>query len=141
MADASIHTLNIKDKRITWGPVDFDNLADDAISIEVPGDDFEVVRSCDGIVTHVAKNIADLKITINLKQTSQCNDQLSALALADRITGASIFPFMVAGGGTSITIAPAARIIKRPNADDGNTAKDRSWVFGTGPAAHFIGGN
>jgi len=142
MADGSIKTINIKKLVVTWGPVIFHGFADDAISIKYPEVDFEVVRGCDGEVSHNNKASDDVEITIMLKQTSRVNDQLSTLRIADKISGAGIFPFSVVdGSGTTVFFAASARIIKAPDVDFGGSVKDRTWVFGTGRADMFIGGN
>ena len=142
MADSSIKTINIKALQVIWGPVIMHGFADDIVSVEQPEDDVEVVEGADGEVTHNLKQTRHAKITVTLKQSSLTNTELSAYRIADRLSGAGIFPFTVRdGSGTTLFFAPAARIIKAPNIDYGKTVKDRQWVFGTGPAETFIGGN
>ena len=143
MADTAIKTFNIKKLIAVWGPVTFHGFAaDEAISVEFPEDDFDVVAGADGDVTHVAKIRSDIKITINLAQSSSCNDQLSTLRTADKLTGASVFPFTLKdGSGRTLIFAQSARITKSPTVALGSTAKDRTWILSTGPAEVFIGGN
>ena len=142
MADSSIKTINVKNRQVIWGPVVFHGFADDVVDIEQPEDDVEVVNGTDGEVTHIMKGARHAKITVSLKQSSLCNAELSAFRIADRITGAGIFPFTVRdGSGTTLFFAPAARIIKAPNIKMSKTVQDNQWVFGTGPAETFIGGN
>ena len=143
MADTAIKTFNIKKLIAVWGPVTFHGYdSDEAISIEFPEDDFDVVAGADGEVTHVAKVRSDVKVTINLAQSSSCNGQLSALRTADKLTGASVFPFTLRdGSGRTVFFAQSARITKAPTVAFGSTAKSRQWVLSTGPAEVFIGGN
>lgn len=138
----AIKTINPKKVRITWGAIIFSGFGDDMISIEVPDDDFEVVRGADGEVSMTNKSVDDVMVTITLKQTSATNDLLSAVRKLDKVTGAGVFPFTMAdGSGTTLIFADAARIVKAPTIDFGNSAKDRVWVLHTGPADVNIGGN
>lgn len=143
MADTAIKTFNMKKLIATFaGRTAHGFDTDEAISIEFPEDDFDVVAGADGEVTHVAKTRSDCKVTINLAQSSSYNDFLSGLSAADKITGAGVFPFkLVDGSGRTVFFAASARIIKRPTVAFGSTAKSRQWVLGTGPAEVFIGGN
>lgn len=142
MADSSIKTINVKNRQVIWGPVVLHGFADDVVDVEQPDDDVEVVSGTDGEVTHIMRSISHAKVTVSLKQSSLCNAELSAFRIADRITGAGIFPLTIRdGSGTTLFFAPAARIIKAPNIKFSKTVQDNQWVFGTGPAETFIGGN
>lgn len=143
MADTAIKTFNIKKLIVTFAGQTVHGFAsDEAISVEFPEDDFDVVAGADGEVTHVAKVRTDTKITINLAQSSSYNDVLSGIRTADKLTGAGVFPFKaIDGSGRTVIFAASARIIKAPTVAFGSTAKDRTWVLGTGPAEVFIGGN
>jgi len=142
MADSSIKTINVKSLQVIWGPEQIHGFADDIVEIEQPEDDVEVVSGADGEVTHIMKTARHAKITVTLKQTSLSNAVFSAYRIADRETGAGIFPFTVRdASGTTLFFAPAARIIKAPNIKRSKTVQDNQWVFGTGPAETFIGGN
>ena len=142
MADVSLKTINIKNLQILWGPVELHGFGDEIVDIEQPDDDVEVVSGADGEVTHSMKQARHAKVSVTLKQSSLVNGVLSGCRIADRITGASVFPFTVRdGSGTTLFFAPAARIIKAPNVKYAKTVQDRVWVFGTGPAETYIGGN
>lgn len=138
----AIKTLNNKKLDITWGPVIFAGFGDDIIEVKYPDDNWDVVRGADGEVSRQNKCVDDLEISITLKQTSDTNDRLSALAKADKITGAGVFPFTVKdGSGRTVIFADSAVISKWADVSYGNTVKDRVWTFRTGPAEMFIGGN
>lgn len=142
MADSSIKTINIKNRQVIWGPVIMHGFADDMVEVEQPEDDVEVVSGADGEVTHNMLQARHAKITVILKQSSLTNTELSAYRIADRLSGTGIFPFTVRdGSGTTLFFAPAARIIKAPNIKFSKSVQDNQWVFGTGPADTFIGGN
>lgn len=142
MADSSIKTINIKDRQVIWGPVIMHGFADDMVEVEQPEDDVEVVVGADGEVTHSLMQARHARITVTLKQSSLTNTELSAYREADRLSGAGIFPFTVRdGSGTTLFFAPAARIIKAPNIKFAKSVQDNQWIFGTGPAETFIGGN
>jgi len=142
MADSSIKTINIKKLNVIWGPVIMHGFADDIVTVEQPEDDVEVVTGADGEVTHNLLQARHARVTVNLKQSSLTNTELSAYRIADRLSGAGIFPLTVQdGSGTTLFFAPAARIIKAPNIEYGKAVKDYQWIFGTGPAETFIGGN
>ena len=138
----AISTINPKKYRCTFGPVILSGFGDDVISIEYPDDAFEVVRGADGQVTMVNKCVDDVAVTVTLKQSSSTNDQLSVIHKADKDSGAGVFPLTFAdGSGTTLLFADAARIVKAPTVDFGNSAKDRTWTFHTGPCELRIGGN
>ena len=138
----AIATINPKKFRGTFGPVILSGYADDMVSIEYPDDAFEVVRGGQGEVTMVNKSVDDVQVTVTLKQSSATNDQLSVIHIADRLTGAGVFPLVfIDGSGTTLLFADAARIVKAPTVDFGNSAKDRVWTFHTGPCELHIGGN
>ena len=138
----AIATINPKKFRCTFGPIILSGFSDDVITIEYPEDAFEVVRGADGQVTMVNKSCDDVVVTVPLKQSSGTNDQLSVIHKADKLTGAGVLPLVFAdGSGTTLLFADAARIVKAPTVDFGNSAKDRVWTFHTGPCELHIGGN
>lgn len=138
----AVKTIDPHKYRITWGPIIMSGFGDDVVSIEYPDDLFEVVRGADSEVTRVRKGVEDVQVSVTLKQSSTTNDKLSAAMIADKITGAGVFPLTIAdGSGTSLLFADAAFIKKAPTVDLGNSAKDRVWVLHTGPCELFIGGN
>lgn len=142
MADMSLKTVNIKKLQILWGPVEAHGFGDEIVDVEMPDDLVEVVTGADGEVTHNMKPARNAKVTLTLKQSSLVNAVLSGYAIADGLTGAVVFPFTVLdGSGTTLFFAAAARIIKMPNIKYAKSVQDRVWVFGTGPAEYFVGGN
>ena len=138
----AIATINPKKFRATFGPVIMSGFGDDVVSIEYPDDAFETVRGADGQVTMVSKSVDDVSVTFTLKQSSSTNDLLSAIHKADKLSGAGVLPLTFTdGSGTTVLFADAARIVKAPTVDFGNSAKDRVWTIRTGPCELHIGGN
>ena len=138
----AIATINPKKFRVTFGPVIMSGFGDDVISIEYPDDAFETVRGADAQITMVNKSVDDVQVTVTLKQSSQTNDLLSAIHKADKLSGAGVLPLAFTdGSGTTVLFADAARIVKAPTVDFGNSAKDRVWTIHTGPCELHIGGN
>lgn len=138
----SVSTINIKKMLLTWGPVIFENFMKDIIEVEAPEDSWSVEYGADGQITRVNKCIDFAKFTVHLAQSSKTNDKLSAFWNADRITGASIFPFALRdGSGSSFALADQAFILKPANLSMGNTVKERIWTFHTGEAFINHGSN
>lgn len=138
----SVSTINIKKMNVTWGPIIFENFMKDVIDIETPDDSWVVEYGADGQITRVNKCIDFAKITVHLAQSSQTNTKLSALWNADRISGASIFPFgFKDGSGSSLCLADQCFILKPPPISVGASVKERTWVFHTGDAFLLHGGN
>lgn len=138
----AVQTINIKKLLLTWGPVIFENFMKDIIEIETPEDSWAVEFGADGKITRVNKCIDFAKFTVHLAQSSVTNDKLSAFWNADKITGASIFPFGFRdGSGSSFALADQAFILKPPTIAMGSTVKDRTWVFHTGDIIMNHGSN
>lgn len=138
----SVATINIKKQLVTWGPIIFESFMKDTIDIETPEDSWAVEVGADGKITRVNKCIDFIKITVHLAQSSKTNDKLSALWNADRITGASIFPFAFKdGSGSTVVLADQCFILHPASIANGNTVKERTWVFHTGDAFVNHGGN
>jgi len=138
----AIKTLNPLKYRITFGPVIMAGFADDAVEVEYTEDDYEVVAGCDGEITMTSTTRRDVRVRVNLKQTSATNDQLSVIRTADKISGTGVLPLaIVDGSGRTAVFADSARIVKAPTIGLGKTAKDYTWEFHTGEAIVHIGGN
>ena len=143
MADLTVRTYDPAKIIVTFGPVIFTGYADGTfISVERNGNLFDKVRGADGGVDRVNRNAFDFGVTATLKQTSPTNDALSALVVADSLSNAGILPLMVKDLlGNTLFAAPQAWIAKEPTMENGKDLGNREWLFETGPAANFIGGN
>lgn len=136
-------TINTKQLDMSWGPIDFAGFGDNIVTITYPDDAWEVVRGSDGTITRTNKCIGDVEITVTLKQSSDTNTKLSALHMADKITGLGILPFSLRDRSGSTTVFDAGTFIKKcADVAFGNSAKDSVWTFHTsGEAIVVIGGN
>lgn len=143
MIDPTVRTYDPQKVIVTFGPIIATGYADGTfISVERNGNMFEKVRGADGGVDRVNKNAFDFGVTLTLKQTSPTNNALSAMMTADQLTNAGIVPLLVKDLlGNTIFAAPQAWIAKEPTMEDGSDLGTREWLFETGPAVNFIGGN
>lgn len=143
MPDTNVRTYDPKKIVMTFGPVIITGLAEGTfVTITQSGPSFEKVKGADGGVDRVNKNANDYSVAINIKRTSLTNDALSAIVIADKNTNTGKFPLVVKDlNGTSLFVAAQAWIAKEPDAEDGDSIANREWLFDTGIAAQFIGGN
>lgn len=97
----------------------------------------------DGEVSRARSNNRSATVTLTLKQTSQSNDVLSALALADNAANAGVVPFMVKeiGSGSTLVFAQAAWIEDFPDIDYSKEVGERAWTLATAQTDMFVGGN
>ncbi len=138
----AIKTVNTKKLDMTLGGIIFAGFDDDIVEIKYPDDAWDVVRGADGEVSRANKCVDDLEITVTLKQTSDTNTKLSALHIADKISGAGVLPFSLNDRSGSTTVfADSAFISKSADVTYGNTVKARTWTIRTGPATMVVGGN
>ena len=138
----AIKTVNTKKLDMTLGPLIFAGFDDDIVEIKYPDDAWDVVRGADGEVSRANKCVDDLEITVTLKQTSDTNTKLSAVFMADKITGAGVLPFALNDrAGATTVFADSAFISKSADVTYGNSVKSRTWTIRTGPAVMVIGGN
>ena len=128
---------------MTFGTIIFTGYPDgEFVNITTDGDQFSKIRGIDGGVDRINMNIFDYTVNVTLKQTSLTNDQLSAVATADALTGLGVLPLTIKDlRGATQFLAPQAWIKKMPDASFGNDMGTREWVFDTGPAQNFLGGN
>jgi len=112
------------------------------VSVERAADAFTKVVGSDGEVGRVHSADRSGKITITLQQTSESNDVLSALQIADETTLTGKFPVVVKDtNGTSLYMAGDAWIMKNPNAEYSNGMSTREWSIECADLVAFAGGN
>lgn len=98
----------------------------------------------DGEVTRSQTHDERCKVTINVMQTSDMNDPLTAIHLLDlkAENGAGVGPLMLRDqNGRSVLIEPEAFIEGLPDQEFGKEAKDVGWVFICPSPERFVGGN
>lgn len=128
---------------ITFGDIIFTGFADGTfVTIERNGDSFTKKKGSDGSVDRINNNAFDFNVSVTLKQTSITNDALSTIHGSDILNNDGIKPLTVQDlQGTSLFYAAEAWINKDPSDEYGDELSDREWVFETGPADKFTGGN
>jgi len=142
-AEKTVYTYDPKEKIITFGPVIISGFSDgDYLTIESSSDGFTKRKGADGTIDRINNNVFDYIATLIVTQTSPVNDQLSLIYNSDKLLNTGILPLVVKDlGGTSFFIAPQAWIRKDPNDVNGDSLGSREWVFDTGTATKFTGGN
>lgn len=117
---------------------------DSFVKITETEDVFVLVRGVDGTFTRSKKKGRATIVEVTLMQSSDSNVVLSALHEADYLApnGAGIVPILVRDkGGTSLTAASDAWIIKTPDQDFTSSAKERVWKFQLVNPQIVVGGN
>jgi len=141
--DAIVRTYDPKLIIANFGSVPFTGYQEGTfISAERSGDIFEKSKGADGGIDRINKNAFDFRITVTLKQSSITNDILSGIMTADMLSNAGKFFFRIQDlNGTMLFYAPQAWIAASPNLEYSDSLSGREWVFDTGVAELFIGGN
>lgn len=128
---------------IMFGVAKLEGTAPDGrVSIEFP-EGYGHVVGTDGEVARFKINDPTCKVTVPLLQTSQSNDVLTALYLADRVapTGAPLTLFIKDINGTSLFTAAGAWIVGLPATRFVGGVEAREWTFQTAAVIPFVGGN
>jgi hypothetical protein len=117
---------------------------DEVLSIEWKEDSYETYRGADGEVTRVELNADGAIATIRYATTSNMNDRLSALYLADRALpnggGAGVFKANDKNGRI-VVLAERAWIMARPAIKLGKKIQINEWKIELADAfATFVGG-
>jgi hypothetical protein len=103
---------------------------------------FNLKVGVDGIGTRAKSNNQSGKLTITLHQSSNSNDDLSALASADELSNTGAVPVLMKdSSGRTIVTALTAWIQKYANAEFAKEVANRVWVMETDQLIIFDGGN
>lgn len=97
----------------------------------------------DGAVARVMSTDRSATLEVTLQQTSPSNDFLSALELADAVTGAGLATFLHRdASGRTLVAAPECWVGESPELGYGkNTIEGRKWVIDIADCDYFVGGN
>ena len=139
----AIHTYNLKDVIIIFKGETMEGFGeDDVIEIEMDEDAFTKQIGADGFGTRSKTNNNAAFATMNLAQTSEANDKLTAIAELDRLGNNGVGAFLVNDlNGTSLHAAQHAWIRKKANAAYARDAGTRQWIIDTdNMGTNFIGG-
>lgn len=136
-------TYSPKKVAITVAGVIITGYADGSfVSVERASDTFTKVVGADGEVGRVHSADRSGAITLTLQQTSESNDVLSALQIADELTLTGKFPVTVKdNNGTSLYIAGEAWIVKPVDAEYSGDMSTREWRIECAVLEAFAGGN
>jgi len=82
------------------------------------------------------------KITIRLQASSESNEFLSGLALADELNNGGIVPILIRdNSGSDLHKGESCYLVKHPDAAYGKELGEREYVFQVENLAMFSGGN
>lgn len=112
------------------------------ITLEREVDSFTKVVGADGEVSRTANANKSGSATITLKQTSNSNDLLSALLIADELSLQGQVPFLLKdGNGRTKAASPCAWIRRVPNSEFSSDQTTREWIIDLSELTVFTGGN
>lgn len=112
------------------------------ISVERTSDAFTTNVGADGEASRTHSSDKTGKVTLTLQQTSDSNDFLSALVIADEKTLKSQFALLLKDtNGKTVVASAFAWIDKVSNAEFAAEISDREWVISCAELESFVGGN
>ena len=141
--DPNVYTYDPDRVKVSFGPVLFSGYADGTyITIARQGTIFDTRKGADGSIDRKNNRNKHFNVTITLMQTSKVNDLLSAIMITDMESNFGINPLSIVDlNGTTVFFARQAWIQKDPDDEEADSLGNREWVFSTGPAEKFTGGN
>lgn len=140
----SVRTYDPRNVQIILGGIPLSGFADGTfISVSQDEDRYTKTVGADGETSRARSNNKTATATITLKQTSQSNDVLSGLVLADDASNGGVVPLMIKENGTGATLvfAQAAWVQALPEVTYSKTVEDREWTIATSRCDIFVGGN
>lgn len=112
------------------------------IELEPEGDAFTDHCGADGEVNRVGSSDYRATLRFTLKQTSDSNDILSSLHVADRATGAGVGPMLLKDGdGRSLAAGAQCWISKPPTVGYADETQGREWTVRIAKLINHVGGN
>lgn len=140
----AVKTYDPHNVQIIMGGFAISGFADGTfISVAYDEDAYNKTVGADGEVSRARSNNQCATVTLTLKQTSNSNDDLSALFEFDKVNDAGIVPLMVKeiGSGRTLMFTQAAWVQRAPDVNYSKDVEDRAWTVATGQISTFIGGN
>lgn len=136
-------TYDPKQVQIIVGGIPLSGFADGSfVTVARAEDAWTMTVGADGEGTRSKSNNKSGTITVVLMQSSQSNQYLSNLVLADEINNAGLVPTMVKdGSGSSLYMAEQSYVKKAPDSDFAKVAGTRTYVIETDNLQMFNGGN
>jgi hypothetical protein len=112
------------------------------IKISMNSDAFSLKVGVDGEGTRSKSNDYSGKLEITLMQSSESNDDLSAFAIADRLSNSGAVPLIVKdGSGRTVASAVTGWITKFPDTEFAKEVSTRAWTIETDNWQLLVGGN
>ena len=141
--DANVRTYDPKQVIITFGTKIITGFGEGTVVVvERNGQSFTKKKGIDGTVDRTNNNARDFQVTVTIKQTSRTNSDLSEIHASDQINNDGVKPLTIKDlSGTTFFNAPSAWIQSDPNIEFAAESGDVDWVFDTGVADKFSGGN
>jgi len=105
-------------------------------------DSYTMVVGADGEATRSKTNNRSGSIEVTLKQSSESNDYLSQMLIADEAGGVGVLPLTIIDNtGTTIISALESWVKKPSDTGFGRDAEDRVWTIDCADLSMFVGGN
>lgn len=139
----SVHTYDPSQFQLIVGGIPLSGYADGTF-IEVERDEamWNKVTGADGITSRAKTSNKAGQVRVTLAQTSPSNDVMSALAVADELTNAGVFPVLLKdGSGRSVVASSAAWVQQMPTAEFSKEITNRTWIIDCAGMDVFFGGN
>ena len=112
------------------------------VGVERNNDSWTLSVGADGEGTRSKSSDRSGRFTITLNQSSESNEYLSELEIADDLSGTGTFPVLIKdNSGTSIYEAETAWIVKPAGAPFGKESDNREWIIETDYLRVFTGKN
>jgi len=141
---SGVRTYDPRNVQIILGGNPISGFADGTFVTVTPDENlYTKTVGADGEVSRARSNNRSATVTLTLKQTSQSNNILSALAQADNLNNGGVVPFMLKeiGSGATLVFAQAAWVEDFPDAEYSKEVSDRAWTIALAQTDMFIGGN
>lgn len=139
----SVKTYDPAQVNIVFAGVPIDGFADGTfITVARDNPSYNLAIGSDGEGARAKSNDRSATITITLMQNSATNDLLSAVSLADELTGDGVGPFLMKDlSGRTLVGAETAWLEKPSDVEFAREITNREWVIKTDALDIFIGGN
>ena len=113
------------------------------IEAERTSDMFTKKTGADGHTSRTKSNDRSGTVTLTLAQTSQSNNALSAIAIADELTSTGVVPIMITDlSGSTTLFTGTGWVRKMPNISlGGDDIAGIGWQLDCADMDYFIGGN
>lgn len=138
-----VKTYDPKQVSVIIGGKIMSGFADGSIvKVKRNSDAFTLKVGVDGGGTRAKSNDSSGEIEIELMQSSNSNDDLSAFAQADALTNAGVVSGIVKdGSGRTVVGATTCWVKKMPDVSFGKEVGTRTWVIVSDDLNMFVGGN